>query len=263
MLQIHPIPAFNDNYFWLIQPEAQKTAAYIVDPGSAEPVFEALEARKLTLTGILITHHHHDHIDGATQLSQAFNIPIYGPKSPKIPQVTHYLTEGEELKLGPLRVKIIELPGHTRDHIGFLITSALPDQHQPLLFCGDTLFAAGCGRVFDGSIEQLFESLQKITQLPDNTLIYCAHEYTLNNILFALFIEPENAALKARQFQATQQRQQHLPTIPNPLSLEKQTNPFLRCHLPGVRNRVEQLTEQTAPTAFEVFSHLRRIKDHF
>ncbi len=241
MLQIHPIPAFDDNYFWLIQPEAQEPVAYIVDPGAAQPVFKALEALKLSLAGILITHHHHDHIDGATELSQAFSIPIFGPRSLKIPQVTHYVVDGDDLVLGPLRSKIIALPGHTRD----------------------TLFAGGCGRLFDGSIEQLFQSLQKIMQLPDDTLVYCAHEYTLANILFALFIEPENAQLTARQLNATLNRELYLPTIPNPLSLEKQTNPFLRCHLPSIRQRVEELTQQTLTTELEVFSHLRRIKDHF
>lgn len=260
MLQIHPIPAFNDNYFWLIQPEAQKPNAYIVDPGAAEPVFEALVIHELTLAGILITHHHHDHIDGATELSQTLNIPIYGPQSPKIPQVTNYLVDGNDLTLGALHAKIIAVPGHTRDHISYFIH---PKDSQPLLFCGDTLFAAGCGRLFDGSIEQLFQSLQKIAQLPDDTLIYCAHEYTLDNIRFALFIEPDNAILHTRQLQATQKRQHNSPTIPNPLSLEKQTNPFLRCHLPSIRKRVEQLTQQTAFTTLEVFSHLRRIKDHF
>ncbi len=260
MLQIHPIPAFDDNYFWLIQPEAQEPVAYIVDPGAAQPVFKALEALKLSLAGILITHHHHDHIDGATELSQAFSIPIFGPRSLKIPQVTHYVVDGDDLVLGPLRSKIIALPGHTRDHIGYFIK---PDRSRPLLFCGDTLFAGGCGRLFDGSIEQLFQSLQKIMQLPDDTLVYCAHEYTLANILFALFIEPENAQLTARQLNATLNRELYLPTIPNPLSLEKQTNPFLRCHLPSIRQRVEELTQQTLTTELEVFSHLRRIKDHF
>ncbi len=259
-MQIHPIPAFNDNYFWLIQPEAQQSAAYIVDPGAADPVFKAVAAHKLTLAGILLTHHHHDHIDGATELSQTLNIPIYGPRSPKIPQVTHYLADGDDLTLWPFRAKIMALPGHTLDHIGYLIK---PEHSQPRLFCGDTLFAAGCGRLFDGNIDQLFQSLQKIAQLPDDTLIYCAHEYTLDNIRFALFIEPDNANLITRQFNATQKRQQHIPTIPNSLNLEKQTNPFLRCHLPNIRNRVEQLTQQTTLTDIEVFTHLRRIKDHF
>ncbi|MES2823768.1 MAG: hydroxyacylglutathione hydrolase [Pseudomonadota bacterium] len=260
MLQIHPIPAFNDNYFWLIQPETQQPVVYVIDPGAAEPVFKALEAHQLSLAGILITHHHHDHIDGATKLSQTFNIPIYGPQSTNIPQITHYLSDNDNLVLVTLHAKIIALPGHTRDHIGYFIK---PDRSQPLLFCGDTLFAAGCGRLFDGSIEQLFQSLQKISQLPDETLIYCAHEYTLANIAFALFIEPENDQLIARQRSAGLERERHLPTVPNPLSLEKQTNPFLRCHLPAIRQRVEQLTQQTLTTELEVFSHLRRIKDHF
>ncbi len=260
MLQIHPIPAFNDNYFWLIQPDALQPVAYIIDPGAAEPVYKALESHELTLAGILITHHHHDHIDGATELGQAFKVPIYGPQSAKIPQITDHLIDGDDLTLGPLNARIITLPGHTRDHIGYFIQ---PSQHQPILFGGDTLFGAGCGRLFDGTAEQLFQSLQRIAQLPDDTLIYCAHEYTLNNIRFALHIEPDNTNLITRQAVALHKRQLQLPTIPNSLDLEKQTNPFLRCHLPNIRQRVEQLSQQTLLTELQVFTQLRRLKDEF
>jgi hydroxyacylglutathione hydrolase len=260
MLQIHPIPAFDDNYFWLIQPNDQDTEAYIVDPGAVNPVYEALSRYSLTLAGILITHHHHDHIDGAMELSKTFQIPIYGPESSKIPQITHYLYEGDNILLGTSRTKIIALPGHTRDHIGYFIE---PNHDQPLLFGGDTLFAAGCGRLFDGTAEQLFQSLQRIKTLPDDTLIYCAHEYTLNNIRFALHIESNNTHLIARQSNALQIRQHHSPTIPNVLHLEKQTNPFLRCHLPQIRQRVEQLSQLSLATELEVFTQMRRLKDQF
>ncbi len=264
-MQIHAIPAFEDNYFWLIQPDTQHAEAYVIDPGLAEPIYRALRSHGLTLAGVLITHHHHDHIDGAAELGQTFKVPIYGPQSTKIPQVTHVVKEHDLLLLRSLCAHVIEIPGHTRDHIGYFIPddqSATASQ-PPLLFCGDTLFAAGCGRLFDGSAEQLFQSLQRITTLPEHTLIYCAHEYTLSNLRFALHIEPDNAALIGRRTAVMNTRELNLPSIPNSLALEKQTNPFLRCHLRHVHRRVEQLTGLTVKTELEVFTLLRRLKDHF
>lgn len=262
MLQIYPIPAFNDNYFWLIQPDASEPDAYIIDPGKAEPVIQAIQQYKLELKGILLTHHHHDHIDGALEISKAYNLPIYGPDSVKIPFVTHKLTEDDKVQLGPLTATVLLLPGHTLDHISYYIEAA-DDVGQPRLFSGDTIFAAGCGRLFDGTATQLFQSLNRIKQLPDNTLIYCAHEYTLANIRFARTIEPENADLIARQSAEERKRKQNIPTIPMPLLLEKRTNPFLRCHLPSIHTQVEQLTMQTLVTECDVFTHLRQLKDHF
>jgi len=267
MLQIYPIPAFNDNYFWLIQPSASEPAAYIIDPGQAEPVIQALDYYKLDLKGILITHHHHDHIDGALELSKIYNIPIYGPDSAKIPIITHKLTEGDKVQLGPLTATVLMLPGHTLDHIGYYLDTtaqgAKIDIGQSRLFSADTIFAAGCGRLFDGSAAQLFQSLQRIAQLLDDTLIYCAHEYTLSNIRFARTIEPENTDLAARQIAEEYKRQQNIPTIPSTVLLEKRTNPFLRCHLPTIKQQVEQLTKRTLVTECDVFTSLRQLKDHF
>lgn len=260
MLQIYPIPAFKDNYFWLIQPDAPNPAAYIVDPGAAEPVIQALEYYQLQLKSILITHHHHDHIDGAVTLSECYKTVIYGPDSAKIPQVTHRLGQGDEIQLGSIAAKVLLLPGHTRDHIGYYLASA---PLQPRLFCGDTLFAAGCGRLFDGTADQLFHSLQTLAQLPDNTLIYSAHEYVLANLEFACHIEPQNPDIVARQHKEAQKRRQNLPSIPSPLLLEKRTNPFLRCHLPVVHQRVEQLSGYSLTSESEVFTQLRRLKDQF
>lgn len=260
MLQIYTIPAFEDNYFWLIQPSAQDPSAYIVDPGQAAPVIEVLDHYGLTLKGILITHHHHDHKDGALELSQRYKIPIYGPDSAKIPQVTHTLGEGDKVQLGALTARVMLLPGHTLDHIGYYLDEGVG---TPRLFSGDTLFAAGCGRLFDGSAAQLCQSLQRIARLPDNTLIYCAHEYTLTNIRFALSIEPDNGDIAIRQTQEMQKRQQSQPTIPSSLLLEKRTNPFLRCHLPQVKRQVEQLTKRTLVTECDIFTEMRRLKDQF
>jgi len=260
MLHIHTIPAFVDNYFWLIQPDTQLADVYIVDPGAAQPVLDYIARYKLVLKGILLTHHHHDHIDGARELEAAFQIPIYGPNSQRIPQVTEHLYEGEQLQLGSLTAKILGLPGHTLDHIAYLIETP---ENPPLLFSGDTLFAVGCGRLFDGTAPLLYQALQKIAALPDDTLIHGGHEYTLANIRFALTIEPENTDLRARQILETQKREQGMATLPTQLAQERRTNPFLRCHLNTVRTSVERLTKKTLTTDVDVFTSLRLLKDHF
>lgn len=260
MLQIHTIPAFNDNYFWLIQPDTQSPNTYIIDPGAAKPVCDYLEEHQLSLKGVLLTHHHHDHIDGALGLREIFNIPIYGPESARIPQVTHYLHEDDQLALGPITARILALPGHTLDHIAYLIE---PLNMAPLLFSGDTLFAAGCGRLFDGTAPLLYLALQKIASLPDDTLVYGGHEYTLANIRFALTIEPDNLDLQTRQECEIRKREQGIPTLPTQLAVEKRTNPFLRCHLNSVHTSVERLSGETFTTNADVFARLRLIKDNF
>lgn len=260
MLQIHTIPAFKDNYFWLIQPDSTKTDAFIIDPGDAEPVRQVLKDKSLTLKGILLTHHHHDHIDGAEALHREFNVPVYGPKSPAIPQVTNDLYEGDSVQLGPLQARVIGLAGHTLDHIGYLIQAEDSRIH---LFSGDTLFAAGCGRLFDGTAPLLHQALQKIATLPDDTLIYGAHEYTLANIRFALTVEPDNADLKQRQEAEALKRSLGQPTLPTLLSLEKRTNPFLRCHLNSLRSWAEASTGQKMTSDADIFASLRRAKDSF
>jgi hydroxyacylglutathione hydrolase len=260
MLHIHTIPAFVDNYFWLIQPTTQSKAVYIVDPGIAKPVCDYLEQYDLALEGILLTHHHHDHIDGAVELQETFGVPIYGPDSNRIPQVTKYLYKGDYLLLGALDARILALPGHTLDHIAYFIETP---ESPPLLFSGDTLFAVGCGRLFDGTAPLLYQALQTIAALPDDTLIYGGHEYTLANIRFALTIEPQNADLKARQLIETQKRAQGIATLPTQLEQERRTNPFLRCHLNSVRTSVERLINTTLTTDVDVFTSLRLLKDRF
>lgn len=260
MLQIHPIPAFKDNYFWLIQPDSATPDAYIVDPGDAAPVLTALQEKNLQLKGILITHHHHDHIDGATRLHDLFNIPINGPQSPRIPQITHILNQGDSLTVGAESCQIINLPGHTLDHIAYYFQ---PADSAPLLFSGDTLFAAGCGRLFDGTAPLLFAALQKIAALPTNTIIYAAHEYTLSNIEFALYIEPNNQALQARKAIESAKRAAGIPTLPTTLDIELRTNPFLRCHLESVAQRAEALAGTPLLSPLDVFTVLRQAKDQF
>ncbi len=260
MLQIHTIPAFEDNYFWLIQPDTQAPCSYIIDPGSAQVVHDYLKRHQLQLGGILLTHHHHDHIDGAAALRDQYQAPIYGPRSVRIPQVTHHLGEGDKLPLGNLTAKILEIPGHTLDHIAYLIETT---EQPPHLFSGDTLFGAGCGRLFDGTAPLLHAALQRIAALPEDTLIYGGHEYTLANIRFALTIEPDNTELQARQALETEKRQQGIATLPTQLAIEKRTNPFLRCHLNSVRRSVEQISGKSLTTDADVFAGLRLIKDRF
>jgi len=260
MLQIHMIPARKDNYFWLIQPDDQCRDAYIVDPGDARPVNDHIAQHKLILKAILLTHHHHDHIDGAAELSHNFNIPIYGPQSDLIPQVTDYLVDKDELRLGPVKARIMALPGHTLDHIAYYLQ--IPGV-SPCLFSGDTLFAAGCGRLFDGTAALLYRALQKIATLPDETLIYAGHEYTLANIRFALAIEPGNTDLIARAALETEKRDRGIATLPTQLGLEKRTNPFLRCHLKSVRDSVARLSGKKLVSDTDVFTNLRLIKDSF
>jgi len=266
MLHIHTIPAFEDNYFWLIQPDTQSPNSYIVDPGSAQIVQDYLKQHQLHLKGILITHHHHDHIDGAAELSDSYQCPIYGPRSPRIPQVTHYLGEGDSLPLGSLSARVLALPGHTLDHIAYLIEPPILAQtpsSPPHLFSGDTLFGAGCGRLFDGTAQLLFTALKRIAELPDNTLVYGGHEYTLANLRFAQTIEPDNAQLNLRQATEALKRQQGRATLPTQLGIEKETNPFLRCHLNSVRCSAEQISGMTLATDADVFTSLRLIKDRF
>lgn len=260
MLHIHMIPAFEDNYFWLIQPDTQSPDVYIVDPGAANPVYDYVQQYKLQLKGILLTHHHHDHIDGAAELSEKYQLPIYGPKSNRIPQVTHYLNEGDLLPLKPLSARVLTIPGHTLDHIAYFLQ---PPESQPLLFSGDTLFGAGCGRLFDGTAPLLYTALQRIATLPKDTLVYGGHEYTLSNIRFALTIEPENQDLIARQTTETQKRASGLATLPTLLDVELRTNPFLRCHLNSVRTSVEEQSGKALTTDSDVFASLRLIKDRF
>lgn len=275
MLNVHPIPAFHDNYFWLLQ-SGNKTSAYIVDPGAAEPVIAALNLHQLTLAGILVTHHHHDHIGGIKTLVERYQVPVYGPKSSKIPQVTHWLADGDLLPLDGITLKVIAVPGHTLDHIAYVyqaslnqaqladhLTEASNTPTTTMIFCGDTLFAGGCGRIFDGSATLLYDSLMRLANLPEDTLIYCAHEYTQANLGFAAQVEPNNIDLQQRLAKVIKQRHLGLATVPTTLALEKLTNPYLRTHLPSIHSAAEHFCGHTLVTAKEVFTIIRAWKDQY
>lgn len=256
MLNIQAIPAFNDNYIWFIE-DTDTRHVLIVDPGDAIPVIKAIEQQKLIPVALLITHHHHDHIGGIVQLLEHYDIPVYGPKIATIPSVTHPLTANDTLIIDSAfpDISILDISGHTAVHIAFLFENKL--------FCGDTLFGAGCGRLLGGTAEQLFHSLQKIAQLPTDTKVYCAHEYTQANLSFAATVEPDNSDIQQRIIDTELLRQQGKPSLPSTLALELATNPFLRCDQPTVIQAAELFSGKQLLTAVEVFTELRLWKDRF
>lgn len=259
MLTISPIPALDSNYFWIIRPDDQSDAVYVVDPGDAVPVMDYLAHHQLQLAGILITHRHRDHTQGIAGLLEHWPVPVYGPDSDLIPQVTHKLKGGDLLQLDKINFKIIAVPGHTWEHIAYF-GDDLPTS-PPILFCGDALFAGGCGRRFDGTAEIMWDSLQTLAALPDDTQIYCAHEYTQANLAFAVAVEPNNTELRVRFEQVKRMRAQGQITLPSSILLEKRTNPFLRCQQTGIKIFAEQKTKATLDTPAGVFGALRLIKD--
>lgn len=255
-LSVLAIPAFNDNYLWLMH---DGTHAAVVDPGEAAPVLAALETNGLILAAILLTHHHADHVGGVPELLKKFNVPVFGPANEAITGVTNPLAEGDTVLIPALdlTLSVLEVPGHTRGHIAYVA-----HQH-PWLFCGDTLFAGGCGRLFEGSPTQMMASLAKLAALPDATQVYCAHEYTLANLRFALEVEPGNAALVARINTEQAKRKQGLPTIPSTIGLEKMTNPFLRYGEPAIADRLATKGHLTQREPVAVFAALREWKNNY
>ncbi|WP_439136092.1 hydroxyacylglutathione hydrolase [Pseudomaricurvus sp.] len=257
MLKIIPVPAFTDNYLWLLHLEGSNQA-YVVDPGDAAPIEEALKQHGLELAGIMVTHHHGDHTGGIKKLTENRSIPVYGPDSPNISTITLPLKEGDSLSIGGnTEFKVFEVPGHTLDHIAY---------HSPAdaaLFCGDTLFAAGCGRMFEGEPRQMQASLAKLASLPKETEVYCAHEYTLANLKFAQAVEPDNETLQARVKQAEQVRASGGFTVPSVLGMELDTNPFLRVHTPSVIESANRQEPNEVNEPWQVFAVLRRWKDNF
>ena len=220
-LQVTAIPAFDDNYLWLIHDQEY---AAIVDPGDAAAVQAALATHQLKLAAILLTHHHADHAGGVPALLRHWNVPVYGPASERIPGIDHPLREGDVVSLTSpsLQLNVLDVPGHTAGHIAYVAAG------EHWLFCGDTLFAGGCGRLFEGTAEQMTQSLGKIAALPDNTKVYCAHEYTVSNLRFAVAAEPDNQRTAERLAAAQALRARGVSTVPSTIGEEKLTNPFLR-----------------------------------
>lgn len=253
MTAVLHVAAFADNYIWLIRYEAGRAA--IVDPGEAAPVVAALEQHRLTPGAILCTHHHGDHVGGVEELLTRYPVPVYGPAREPIPGITQRLGEGNRVRLGDLEFTVLEVPGHTAGHIAYY--------GHGRLFCGDTLFSAGCGRLFEGTAEQMYASLTRLAELPADTAVYCAHEYTAANLRFALAAEPENETAHAYLARVEALTGRRRPSLPSTIDLEKQINPFLRSHLPALRAAAEKHTGRALAAPVEVFAALRRWKDGF
>ncbi len=254
MMKVHQLKAFDDNYIWLIGCERQDSVA-IVDPGDDAPVIDYLEQHGLTPSAILITHHHGDHTGGVSELVARYKIPVYGPAGERIPALTHPLVEGDRVELAgcELSLQVFDTPGHTRGHICYYGHGAL--------FSGDTLFTAGCGRLFEGTAEQMYHSLEKLRTLPDDTLLYCAHEYTRANLSFAVVAEPENVQIATRAEEVKRLRAASKPTVPATMAMEKATNPFLRCHLPVLVTAAEAFAGRPLQGPAEVLAVVRHWKD--
>ena len=257
MLDVSPLRAFSDNYIWVAHGSAAKNRVAVVDPGDAAPVLAHLEATGLELAAVLVTHHHRDHCGGVAALRERFDVPVIGPASEEIPLRTQAARGGDRVELPDLGLKfdVIDIPGHTRGHVAF--------HGHGVLFCGDTLFSAGCGRLFEGTATQMSNSLAALRALPPETRVYCGHEYTANNLRFALAVEPQNE--RARRYAQDSQVQlaQGRPTLPSTLSLEIEVNPFLRCDQPAVRQAACEHAGHRVDDPIEVFATIRRWKDEF
>ena len=256
MLSVLTVPAFQDNYLWLIH---DGTRAAVVDPGDATPILDALAAHGLSLAAILLTHHHADHVGGVPQLLTQFNVPVFGPRQEAIPGVTYPLEQGDNVDVPGLNLhfEVLDVPGHTRGHIAYYAPE------QSWLFCGDTLFAGGCGRLFEGTPEQMVESLGKLAALPDDVKVFCAHEYTLSNLRFAQEVEPGNEALSLRMTQEQAKRDRGEPTVPSTIALEKATNPFLRYREPAIADRLLAEGNLSSKEPIAVFAALRQWKNSY
>lgn len=260
MIAITPIPAFNDNYLWLLDNGSE---AAVVDPGDAAPVEEYLERHSLTLSAILITHHHGDHTGGIKHLKNRFNCPVYGPAKECIPNIDYPLNQTDSVTIDALNLKlcIIEVPGHTAGHIAYFAPRT--EINDNLLFCGDTVFSGGCGRLFEGTAAQMWDSMQKLMQLPDDTLVFPAHEYTLANLEFALAVEPDNQALHDYQTNVIEKRQDNRPSLPTNIGQEKAINPFMRVRESDIAAAALKLAGRSDLKESEVFAQIRQWKDNF
>lgn len=254
MLDIVPLPAFQDNYIWTLR---RGKLAAVVDPGEARPVQDYLAKEGLSLVAILATHHHPDHVGGIAELVAQNKVPVFGPKGEPIPALTHPVGQGDTAAIPELGASysVLDIPGHTRAHVAYYGLGSL--------FCGDTLFACGCGRVFEGTAAQMLDSLSKLAALPDETKVYCGHEYTLANIRFARAVDPDNALLAAREERAQRLRDAGRPTLPSTLGEERATNPFLRCAEPAVVESANKYLGARVADPARVFAAIRDWKNKF
>ena len=256
MLKVTPVKAFRDNYIWLIHGTDPRRVA-IVDPGDARPVIRALEAQGLEPVAILLTHHHPDHSAGIPALREAFDIPAWGPANEPVAGMTEAVSGGDRADLPALGLAfdVIDIPGHTAGHIAF--------HGHGALFCGDTLFSAGCGRIFEGTPAEMLASLDALAALPDDTRVYCGHEYTLANLRFAQAVEPGNAEIAQHAAHVAALREEDAPSLPSTIAVERRINPFLRSDEPAVQDAAARRAGNTLASRVEVFAAVRRWKDEF
>lgn len=252
MFKISSIPAFKDNYIWLLTGENRRAA--VVDPGDAAPVLACLESNHLVLESILITHHHADHQGGIAELLEHHSPQVFGPENESITGCSQPLHGGETISVLGYPVRVLAVPGHTLGHLAYVVDGAV--------FCGDTLFGAGCGRLFEGTPSQMFAALKVLGEMADQTRIYCAHEYTAMNLPFAAAVEPDNAEVQERIRRVTEMRSLQQSTVPLSLLEEKATNPFLRCSEPAViASAMQHGAVDTSPES--VFAALRQWRNNF
>ncbi len=262
MTSVTAIPAFVDNYIYLVE---RAGYAVVVDPGDARPVLQALESRRLKLAAILITHHHLDHCGGIAGIVAAHRAPVYGPRAEahRIQGLTELVGEGDRVDVAELGLhcEVLEIPGHTLGHIAYYC--APTEGEPPRLFCGDTLFSAGCGRLFEGTAAQLHHSLQRLNAFDGTTEVYCMHEYTLANLAFAAAVEPQNAEIERYRSRVRELRDRGLPSLPSRLAIERQVNPFLRVGEPAIMRAAVSQLGQVPADPVSVFAALRGWKDGF
>jgi len=256
MMKLIPLPAFTDNYIWMLH-DGRK--AVVVDPGDAQPVWDALASHGLQLSAILVTHHHPDHVGGVDALRNGTGAVVFGPARERIPEPVQRLQGGDHCDVMGLRFEVLDVPGHTAGHIAYWCADL---DGAPLLFCGDTLFSGGCGRLFEGTPAQMLASLDALAALPGATRVCCTHEYTMSNLRFARAVEPHNAALQAYFAHCEALRLRDQPTLPSTLAQELQINPFLRTREPAVMAAARAFDSQ-ADDETRVFAAIRQWKNEF
>ena len=256
-MKLVPLPAFQDNYLWVLHDGHR---ALVVDPGDAQPVLAFLRQSGLQLDAILVTHHHADHVGGVDEVRRATGAPVHGPAAEDIPGPYHALAGGDQVQALGFTWRVVDVPGHTAGHIAYFCDDV---DGAPLLFCGDTLFSGGCGRLFEGTPAQMLASLDSLSALPAATRVCCAHEYTLSNLRFARAVEPDSPALAERDAETARRRAAGLATVPSSLGAERATNPFLRTAQPAVRRAAEARLGRAPADEVEVLAAIREWKDRF
>ncbi len=257
-MTLYPVPAFNDNYIWVLH-DAQR--ALVVDPGESSGVRDYLEQHGLALEAILVTHHHADHTGGVAELRNAFNCEVFGPRNEKMPEPLTRVGGGQRIEVLGLPIEVMDVPGHTAGHIAYFCDQL---KSAPLVFCGDTLFSGGCGRLFEGTPAQMHASLSALAALPGETRVCCAHEYTLANLAFAEAVEPGNQDLQAYIRHCKDKRAQGIPTVPSTIETERRINPFLRATQAEIVRSVQQhIAPDTSGDEIHVWTALREWKNTF